>query len=202
MKRLALFMEIAKHYFINIENFKKGNLKAIRHVMTPSVSYNYRPDFGDYYEEVQQSADPEDIIEYSPYANGIYGNPGRGLSNSFSLGVNNTLEAKAASKDSLATGEDAKDRIITILNNLNFSTAYDLAADSLKWSPVAMNAGTFLFDKKMQINLNATLDPYALSLDGKRINTPNIKSDMIDIDKNNVKKFIYASSSSVYGESK
>jgi lipopolysaccharide assembly outer membrane protein LptD (OstA) len=157
-------------------NFKKGNLKAIRHVMTPSVSYNYRPDFGDYYEEVQQSADPEDIIEYSPYANGIYGNPGRGLSNSFSLGVNNTLEAKAASKDSLAAGEDAKDRIITILNNLNFSTAYDLAADSLKWSPVAMNAGTFLFDKKMQINLNATLDPYALSLDGKRINTPNIKN--------------------------
>src|SRR5690606_17747633 len=28
------------------KNFKKGNLVAIRHVMTPSVSFNYRPDFG------------------------------------------------------------------------------------------------------------------------------------------------------------
>lgn len=157
-------------------NFKKGNLKAIRHVMTPNVSYSYRPDFGDYYEEVQQSADPTDIIEYSPYANGIYGNPGKGLSNSFSLGINNTLEAKAANKDSLATGDDAKDRIITILNNLNFSTSYNLAADSLKWQPVAMSAGTFLFDKKMQVNLNATLDPYALSLEGRRINMSNIKN--------------------------
>lgn len=157
-------------------NFKKGNIKAIRHVMTPSVSYNYRPDFGSYYEEVQQSADPEDILEYSPFANGIYGNPGRGLSNGLSMSVNNTLEAKASSKDTLETDDPTKDRIIKLLNNLNFSTAYNIAADSLKWSPVSMNAGTAIFNKKMQVNLNATLDPYALSLDGRRINTTNIKN--------------------------
>ena len=157
-------------------NFKKGSIKAIRHVMTPSVSYNYRPDFGTYYEEVQQSADPEDIIEYSPFANGIYGNPGRGLSNGLSMSVNNTLEAKASSKDTLEIDDPSKDRIITLLNNLNFSTSYNIASDSLKWSPVSMNAGTAIFNKKMQVNLNATLDPYALSLDGQRINTPNIKN--------------------------
>jgi len=153
-------------------NFKKGNLQAIRHVMRPSVSYSYRPDFGKYYEEVQQSADPDDVIEYSPYSNGIYGSPGRGLSNSLSFAVNNTLEAKVAAKDSTET-ESQK---VTLLNNLNFSTSYNIASDSMRWSPVRMSAGTHLFDKKLQLNFNATLDPYALSVNGNRINTANINN--------------------------
>ncbi len=153
-------------------NFKKGKLQAIRHVMRPSVSYSYRPDFGSFYEDVQQSADPEDILEYSPYANGIYGNPGKGLSNSLSFGLNNTFEAKVAAKDSTET----EARKVTLLNNLNFSTSYNMAADSMKWSPVRMSAGTHLFDKKLQLNFNATLDPYALSVNGNRINTANINN--------------------------
>lgn len=153
-------------------NFKKGNLQAIRHVMRPSISYSYRPDF-EYYEEVQQSADQDDeYLEYSPYANGIYGNPGRGISNSLNFSLNNTLEAKMASKDSVET----EARKVTLLNNLNFSTSYNIASDSMKWSPVRMSAGTFLFDKKMQVNFNATLDPYALSINGQRINTANINN--------------------------
>lgn len=152
-------------------NFKKGRLQAIRHVMRPSVSYSYRPDF-DYYEEVQQSADPDDFLEYSPFSNGIYGSPGQGISNSLSFTLNNTLEAKMEARDSLET-EAQK---VTLLNNLNFSTSYNMAADSLKWSTVRMSAGTYLFDKKMQVNFNATLDPYALNINGQRINTANINN--------------------------
>lgn len=152
-------------------NFKKSNLQAIRHVMRPSVSYSYRPDF-EYYEDVQQSADPDDYLEYSPYSNGIYGSPGRGISNSLSFSLNNTLEAKMKSKDSV----DTEARKVTLLNNLNFSTSYNMASDSMKWSPVRMSAGTFLFDKKMQVNFNASLDPYALSVNGQRINTANINN--------------------------
>lgn len=153
-------------------NFKKGNLQTIRHVMRPSVSYSYRPDF-EYYEEVQQSADIDDpFLEYSPYSNGIYGNPGRGISNNLSFSLNNTLEAKMKSKDSVET----EARKVTLLNNLNFSTSYNMASDSMRWSPVRMSAGTFLFDKKMQVNFNATLDPYALNINGQRINTANINN--------------------------
>lgn len=150
--------------------FKKGNLEAIRHVMRPSVSYSYRPDF-EYYEEVQQSDDPEDFLEYSPYT-GIYGTPGSGVSNSLSFSLANTLEAKVKSKDSLET----ESRKVTILNNLNLSTSYNMASDSMKWSPVSLSAGTYLFDKKMQVNLNASLDPYALSVNGTRINTFNVNN--------------------------
>ncbi|MCF6180756.1 putative LPS assembly protein LptD [Lutibacter sp.] len=152
--------------------FKKGRLQAIRHVMRPSISYGYKPDFSKYYEEVQQSADPNDLLEYSPFANGIYGSPSRSLSNSLNFSLNNTLEAKVMPKDST----DTKPKKITLINNLNFSTSYNMAADSLKWSPVRMTAGTDFFNKKLRLNLNATLDPYAINASGTRINTFNINN--------------------------
>ncbi|WP_457615773.1 putative LPS assembly protein LptD [Lutibacter sp.] len=154
--------------------FKKGRIEAIRHVIRPSISYSYRPDFSFYNEEVQQSADPNDILEYSPFANGIYGTPGTGISNSLNFSINNNIEAKIRPKDSTATDAEAKK--IILLNNLNFSTSYNMAADSLKWSPVGVTAGTKLFENKLNINLRATLDPYALDATGRRINTFNINN--------------------------
>jgi len=153
--------------------FKKGKrLQAIRHVVRPSVSFNYRPDFSYYLKDYQASADPTDIQKFSPFQNGIYGSPSSGLSESIGIAINSTLEAKVAPKDSL----DAKPKKITILNNLNFSTNYNMAADSLKWSPVSMTAGTQILKKKMNINLSAVLDPYAIDKNGKKFNKFNINN--------------------------
>lgn len=153
-----------------VKNFKKGRLKSIRHVMYPTISYGYKPDFSKYYREVQQSADPNDVLIYSEFQNGIYGTPSKGLSNSINFGLKNILEAKVMSKDSTKTEPEK----ITLINNLNFSTSYDFAADSLKWRPLIMNAGTDFFNKKLTLNLNATFDPYAISADGRKINKFNI----------------------------
>lgn len=151
-------------------NFKKGRLKSIRHTIRPSISYGYRPDFANKYnQQVQQSIDPTDILTYSPFEQGIYGQPGSGLSNSIGITVNNVLEAKVASKDST----DVEDKKITLLNNLNFSTNYNIAADSLKWSPVSINAGTRFFKDKLSLNFSATLDPYQVNSSGKKINKFN-----------------------------
>ncbi|MDY7393785.1 putative LPS assembly protein LptD [Aureibaculum sp. 2210JD6-5] len=153
-------------------NFKKGRLQAIRHVMRPSVSFNYRPDFSFYYDEVQQSDDPNDLREFSRFDGGVYGAPSRGLSSSIGLSLNNTFEAKMMSKDSTATEPEK----IKLLNNLNFSTSYNIVADSLNWSPVRMTAGTTILDNKLSLNASATLDPYALSASGRRINTFNVNN--------------------------
>ncbi len=153
----------------------KGRLKAIRHVMRPSVSYSYKPDFGAYYDQVQKTADPEDVEIYSQFDNGIYGRPSKNLSNSLSFSLNNTLEAKVLKKD--ADGDSDEDyKKVKILNNLNFSTSYNMAADSLKWSPVRMSAGTQLFNNKMSVNMSANLDPYAINANGRKINTFNINN--------------------------
>ena len=153
-------------------NFKKGRLQAIRHVVRPSVSFNYRPDFSFYYDEVQQSEDPDDLREFSRFDGGIFGSPSRGLSSSIGFALNSTIEAKVMPKDSTET--EAKK--INLLNNLNFSTSYNIAADSLNWSPVRMTAGTTILDNKLNLNFNATLDPYALNANNTRINTFNINN--------------------------
>ncbi|CAL2101745.1 LPS-assembly protein LptD [Tenacibaculum sp. 190130A14a] len=152
-------------------SFKKGRLKALRHTIRPSISYGYRPNFAaDHDLQVQQSNDPNDLITYSPFEGGIYGTPGSGVSNSIGISVNNVLEAKVAPKDADSDEEDKK---ITILNNLNFSTSYNIAADSLRWSPVNANAGTRLFKDKLALNMNATFDPYQVNDQGQRINKFN-----------------------------
>lgn len=153
-------------------NIKKGRLKAIRHTIRPSVSYSYRPDFSFYDEEIM-NPETQEVEIYSPYKNGIYGVPGRGISNSIGLSVNNTLEAKVMSKDSTQT----ESKKIKIFNNLNFSTSYNMAADTLKWAPVSMNAGTQIFNNKMRVNFNASLDPYAINANGNRIDKFNIEND-------------------------
>ena len=72
-------------------NFK-GRLKSIRHTIRPSISYGYRPDFADKYnQQVQKSIDPTDILTYSPFEDGIYGRPGAGLSNSIGINISNVL---------------------------------------------------------------------------------------------------------------
>jgi hypothetical protein len=153
-----------------VVNFNKGWLKSIRHTIRPSISYGYRPDFSDKYnQQVQQSNDPFDILTYSPFENGIYGKPGAGLSNSIGISVNNVLEAKVASKDSTSV----EDKKITLLNNLDFSTSYNIAGDSLRWSPVSINAGTRFFNDKLSLNLGAILDPYQVNSIGNRIDKFN-----------------------------
>ena len=152
--------------------FKKGRLRAIRHVMRPSIAYGYRPDFSQYYDEYQASLDPRDIQEYTRFQNGIYGGPSKGLSSSVGFSLNNTFEGKVASKDP----DEEELKKITILNNLNFSTNYNMAADSLGWSPLRMTAGTQMLKNKLNVNLNASMDPYAINANGSRINKFNINN--------------------------
>ncbi|WP_343330231.1 putative LPS assembly protein LptD [Polaribacter staleyi] len=152
-------------------NFKKGRLKTIRHTFRPSISYSYRPDFKDkYIQQVQQSADATDLLDYTVYDQGIYGAPSSGLSNSIGISLNNVIEAKVAPKDPDSDEEDEK---ITILNNLNFSSSYNIAADSLRWSPVSFSAGTRLFKDKLSVNLSGSMDPYKVNSKGIRINEYN-----------------------------
>lgn len=152
-------------------NFKKGRLKAIRHTIRPTISYSYRPDFRDnYLKQVQQSSNPLDFQEYTVFDQGIYGVPSGGLSNSIGISLNNVLEAKVAPKDPDSDDEDEK---IMLLNNLNFNTSYNIAADSLRWENVTFSAGTRLLKDKLALNINGSLDPYQVNDEGQRINKFN-----------------------------
>jgi lipopolysaccharide assembly outer membrane protein LptD (OstA) len=148
-------------------------IKAIRHIMRPSISYNINPAFDKYYDTVEvvnADGETESEVEFTRFEQSIFGRPGNNFSSSMGIALSNNLEAKVRDKDSTAT----EPKKITLLNNLNFSTSYNFAGDSLQWSPVRMTGGTQFFDNKMSVNFGATLDPYALDNNNNRIDKFNI----------------------------
>lgn len=160
--------------FYGLFNFGEDKkIQAIRHVVRPSISYNVTPSFEQYYDTYEVvSADglTNEQVEYSRFEQSLFGAPSNRYSSSIGLSLTNNLEAKVRDKDSTAT----EPKKIFLLNSLNFSTSYNIASDSLNWNPVRMTGGTQLFDNKMSLNFGATLDPYALDNNNKKINTFNI----------------------------
>ncbi|HNF68065.1 MAG TPA: putative LPS assembly protein LptD [Chitinophagales bacterium] len=145
-----------------------GKLKAIRHVMTPTLSFNYTPDFSlpkyGYYGEYYPTASQEEPTLYSIYEGGVYSGPGRGEMGTISLGIGNTLEMKVYSKKDSVTHE----KKVKLLENFSVSGGYNLAADSLNFSDIGFSAYTTLF-KNIRINVNGSFDPYILDTLGRNI---------------------------------
>lgn len=153
-------------------NFKEDKkIQSIRHVVNAQVSYSNSPSFEQYYDEYIIDAEGN-TRDYSRFESGLFGKPGNRKSSSLGFTLRNNLEAKVKDKDSTVT----ELKKIKILNNLNFSTSYNITADSLRWSPVRMSTVIPLLDNKLNINVGATFDPYALDENNKKINTFNINN--------------------------
>jgi lipopolysaccharide assembly outer membrane protein LptD (OstA) len=149
---------------------EKKKIQAIRHVMRPSVSYSYTPSFSKYYDTYDPDGSGTILKDYTRFEGGMFGSPGKTMSNNIGFTLNNTFEAKVTDKDSTKT----EPKKIMLLNNLNFSTSYDMTADSLRLAPLRVSGGTQLFKQKMNINFATTLDPYAINNSGRRIEKWNI----------------------------
>lgn len=147
-------------------------IKAIRHVVSPSLGFSYTPDFSapawGYYDSYIN--DRGEQVLYSKFEGGIYGSPSRGLSESLNLSISNNLEIKVRSKQD-STGV----KKIKVFDYLNLSTSYNFAADSLKLSPISINGATSILDNQMRVNFSATVNPYQVLVNnenpyGVRIN--------------------------------
>jgi hypothetical protein len=151
----------------------ESKVQAIRHVIRPNLSYSANPSFDEYYDRLatEQGLDAPGREEqfYSRFDGTLFGAPGRNFSSSINLGVQNNIEAKVRDSDSTKT--DLKK--IQILKSLNFNTSYNLAGDSLNWSPLQIR-GVIPITKNIDLNLDANFDPYALDNNNNRINTFNI----------------------------
>ncbi len=148
--------------------FKKGKIAAIRHVLTPGLQYSWRPDFGQrkygYYKYVFRDT-LGNIDHYSIFENSVYGTPGGGKSSLLNFSLDNNLEMKVRQR----TDSTVNIKKIKLLESLSLGGTYNLAADSLKLSTIAITGRTTLFEK-VNITGNANYDPYAANSSGTRIN--------------------------------
>ncbi|MDR2207085.1 MAG: LPS-assembly protein LptD [Flavobacteriaceae bacterium] len=140
--------------------FKKDSkIEAVRHMVTPSVSFNYSPDFSDpkfgYFR--QYSNDRGEMTTYSIFDRGIIGSPSSGLVQSVGINIGNNIEMKVKSKkDSVGVKK------MKIFESLNFNTSYNFAAEKYKWSVFSFSGQTSFFEGKLNINSQLTLDPYEI----------------------------------------
>ncbi len=148
---------------VNFGEDKK--IQSIRHTITPSIGYSARPSFEKYYDTYIIDAEGN-TSEYTRFQGNMYGLPSKSFSNSMGISIGNTFEAKVKDKDSTAEGP----KKISLLNNLNLSTSYNFAADSLKWSPVRVSTGLNIINNRLKINLAGTFDPYGLDENNVRFN--------------------------------
>ncbi len=141
---------------------------ALRHVITPSVGYSYRPDFSEekwgYYSYYREDKDPKSL--YSYYDLGVYGKPSSGKSGAVNFSLGNNFELKTKTKRDTTEESFTK---IKLLDNLNMSASYNLAADSMNWSMINVSGNTRLFDI-VSISYSSSYDPYARDTTGARIN--------------------------------
>lgn len=147
--------------------FKKGFIKAVRHVINPSISFNYTPDFSepslgfyDFYTDKEGKR-----VYYSKTENGVFGSPPQGASGVINFSLGNNLEMKVPDKNDTVEGM----RKIVLLEAFNISSGYDLARDSINWQPLRLTARTTLF-KKLLINFSASYTPYVLNEKGALTN--------------------------------
>lgn len=168
-------------------NFKKGYLRTLRHVVTPNVSFNWRPDFGEpvwgYWDSVQTDVRQPNLYKrYNRYQDAIYGSPGTGKSMVMNFSLNNLIEAKVRSKQDTVTGL----KKVVLFNPISLNTSYNFLADSINLSPIRLSANTRLF-KIINVTIGATYDVYA-KVGGKVVNRSSLSvtGDLLRLDNANI----------------
>ncbi|MFH1160125.1 MAG: putative LPS assembly protein LptD, partial [bacterium] len=155
--------------------FKRGPIIAIRHVLTPAISFSYTPDFGapgwGYVKTAANdtSANPK---KYSIFQGGLYGGPPMNESGLVTFSLSNNLEMKIRNRKDTVTGT----KKIVLIDNFVLSTSYDIAKDSLNWAPLSMSGRTYLI-KGLSLQYSSQWDPYALDSLGRRTNTSELKKN-------------------------
>lgn len=143
--------------------FKKGPIRGIRHVITPSLSYSLQPQINTgirSYTDANGNEEEYSIFGASAHRVGLYGNPNRDRGERLGINILNNIEMKVRSKKD-TTGF----KKITIFENLGLSTNYNTTLDSLNWNPIAVNARTRITEV-LTLQFNGTFDPYGFDTIG------------------------------------
>ena len=154
---------------------KNKKVEAIRHMVTPTLSFNVQPEMGTsangYTSMSYVDANGiQHVVNYNRFEGQINSPPGRGQTAAMSFSIGNNLEAKVRDLND-TTGRGTKK--IKLIDQLAIGGSYNFLADSLNLSNISVNMNTTIFGK-LGLNVNATFDPYAVNQYGQKINRFNI----------------------------
>ncbi|MEO8582946.1 MAG: putative LPS assembly protein LptD [Flavitalea sp.] len=163
---LSFSLSLSTALFGKFDKFSKSSsVQAIRHVIRPTVSINYKPDLAakDYY--TVSIKDTNNVVHnqrFSHYEGSIYSPFSEGTFGGISFGLDNNIEAKIRSKKD--TG-DAAIKKVKLIDGFGLNGGYNLLADSFKLSPITLYVRSTLFEK-INLTAGATLNPYKTDKQG------------------------------------
>ncbi len=149
--------------FIPSRKIFGDKIQAIRHVLKPTVSFSYHPDFGaeryGYYKTYDKIDKDGKVtqVEYQPYSLGYTTSVGKGKSGSISVSIDNNVEMKIKDKnDSI--------KKVSLIDNLGLSMSYNFATNIQPLSPLTMNIRLKL-SKSYTFSTTAVFKSYVYELD-------------------------------------
>lgn len=141
----------------NFYGYMKTKLPSelkFRHVMSPNISFTYRPDLGQH--QFIQIDTFGTMGYYSPFDLSLYRESAPGESGLVSFSLGNTLEMKKRSKKDTINHAFKNYKII---DRFSINGNYDLMKDSLNLSDIRFNLQTSPF-KFLSLQSSWVLDPY------------------------------------------
>lgn len=142
-----------------------GQFQGVRHTVRPSLSFNYQPNFNtDFWGYTRTFENENGELERYDIING---RTVRGTSEqrAMSFRIGNVFETKRVRTDS--TGETQSESLRLL--NLDVSSSYNFAADSLNLSDIRLSARTDILEQ-FDVAFRSTFSPYALGPNGRTIN--------------------------------
>ncbi|MCX8020422.1 MAG: putative LPS assembly protein LptD [Chitinophagaceae bacterium] len=144
--------------------FRKSKVVAIRHVIRPTVSFNYRPDLSRkfYYTDTLVRGF---VTRFSELSGALYPGFAEGKSGGIGIQFDNNLEMKVRSRKDTAEGGIKK---VKLIDGFGFTTGYNFLRDSMKLDVFNLYIRTTLFEK-ISITANSVLSPYQTNAIGQDI---------------------------------
>jgi len=119
-------------------------IAAFRHILQPSISYNYQPDFSEdgwgYFDHYINSKGEQ--IKYNKFERELFGGASSYESQSMSFSMQNTFEMKTKPDLTDTTSKEQKIQLLNLRASLN----YNFAADSIKFSDLNIGYNTQIGD--------------------------------------------------------
>jgi hypothetical protein len=149
----------------------RGWFRGIRHQLTPSISFNYSPDYHQspfsYFRTYETDLRPEksETREYLRFANSPFGLPSvPGENFTLSFNLLNRVEMKYYRR------QDSSFRKLPLIENFNLSAQYRVSADSFRLSPITGGGSNRFLNGILTVYYGFQLDPYGRKfVDGKEV---------------------------------
>ncbi|MFZ1517124.1 MAG: putative LPS assembly protein LptD [Ignavibacteriaceae bacterium] len=150
--------------FYGMFNVNSLGINAIRHIVTPSLSYNYSPDFSTpfwgYYDSYIDSSGK--TVEYSKYEREIFGKPSNQEQQSINFSIGNVFEMKTFADPTDTTSKENKFQLL----NLSASMGYNFAAETFKFSDLNLSYRTQI-GSLLSLSGSSTFSPYDYNENGR-----------------------------------